>query len=361
MTPFVDVALALMLIFMVTARMIVARGVDVEKPRSSVPAIGTSRARSWSRSTPWPTLYVMGGSSPIAPPPSAPSRAWPGPRPSRAAIIAGDTRVAYGAIFMAIEVPTGRRGDVDRPRQRPAARRPDPGPAEVAMAQSRTLTLAIAGSLAMHLTLALAIDVATVVGRVEDTPPPPRLTLVDLDTRPLEPPPPPVEPAEAAAADPRTPPAPGATARTPARRRPRASAARRGDDRPAPARDASARARRTRRRAGGGRIAPGIAPAARGVRRAPPGQLCAEPAAGKLPAPRAVPAARSGAGSGSAPAASSGAFAPRRLHQAAEFTSSARPASTTLRRRASWPGGGAPSLGVEARSGSACSSTPPAR
>ncbi|HVV87305.1 MAG TPA: biopolymer transporter ExbD, partial [Kofleriaceae bacterium] len=35
-TPFVDVALVLLVIFMVTARLIVARGIDVEKPRSSV-------------------------------------------------------------------------------------------------------------------------------------------------------------------------------------------------------------------------------------------------------------------------------------------------------------------------------------
>ncbi len=61
-TPFVDVALVLMLIFMVTARMIVARGVDVEKPRSSVgeDLKGTILVSVDAQAT----LYVMGEKQP---------------------------------------------------------------------------------------------------------------------------------------------------------------------------------------------------------------------------------------------------------------------------------------------------------
>ena len=44
-TPFVDVALVLLVIFMVTARLIVARGVEVEKPKSSVGEIGRASCR----------------------------------------------------------------------------------------------------------------------------------------------------------------------------------------------------------------------------------------------------------------------------------------------------------------------------
>ncbi len=101
-TPFVDVALVLMLIFMVTARMIVARGVDVEKPRSSVgeDLKGTILVSVDAQAT----LYVMGEKQPDR---ATAQRAIEGLARAQTeprAIIAGDTRVAYGAIFMAIEV-----------------------------------------------------------------------------------------------------------------------------------------------------------------------------------------------------------------------------------------------------------------
>lgn len=166
------------------------------------------------------------------------------------------------------------------------------------MAQSR-LTLAIAGTLAVHLTLAIAIDVATVVGRDEDAPPPPRLTLVDLDTRPLEPPPPPVEPAEAPpppevpeVAPPPPPVPPTRTSPPPRARAPPAAAT----TAPPPASDAPPEPADP----GGGPVVqlPGIAPAARGVPVAP-GQPTTRRVGGG--GTGAGPGSGSGAGSGSGP------------------------------------------------------------
>ncbi len=76
------------------------------------------------------------------------------------------------------------------------------------MAES-SLPLVIAGTLAVHLLVAVVVDVASVVGRKEDRPPPPRLSLVDLDTRAMTPPeppqPPPVVEPEPAVAPPESP------------------------------------------------------------------------------------------------------------------------------------------------------------
>jgi protein TonB len=54
------------------------------------------------------------------------------------------------------------------------------------MAQS-TLPLAIAGTLAVHLIVAVVMDVASVVGREEKHPKPPKLRLVDIKTDNIEP------------------------------------------------------------------------------------------------------------------------------------------------------------------------------
>jgi biopolymer transport protein ExbD len=101
-TPFVDVALVLMLIFMVTARLIVARGVEVEKPKSSVgdDLKGTILVTVDSDAT----IYVMGEKQPDRFAARSAIEKLARTQKEPRAIIAGDTKVAYGAIFMAIEV-----------------------------------------------------------------------------------------------------------------------------------------------------------------------------------------------------------------------------------------------------------------
>jgi biopolymer transport protein ExbD len=101
-TPFVAVALVLMVIFMVTARLIVARGVEVEKPKSTIGdelkgtiLVTVDKDR---------VIYVQGERQPDrAAARAAISRLAKDDKQARA-IIAGDTNVAYGSIFMAIEV-----------------------------------------------------------------------------------------------------------------------------------------------------------------------------------------------------------------------------------------------------------------
>ena len=101
-TPFVDVALVLMVIFMVTARLIVARGVEVEKPRSSVGTDlkGTIMVTVDRNSV----LYVQGEKQPDRAAARAAIEKLAKADKNAKAIIAGDTNVAYGSIFMAIEV-----------------------------------------------------------------------------------------------------------------------------------------------------------------------------------------------------------------------------------------------------------------
>ena len=101
-TPFVDVALVLMIIFMVTARLIVARGVEVEKPRSSVgeDVKGTILITVDKDGA----IYVKGEKQ--ASRDAAKARIATLARETKEpkAIVAGDARVAYGAIFGAMEL-----------------------------------------------------------------------------------------------------------------------------------------------------------------------------------------------------------------------------------------------------------------
>jgi len=101
-TPFVDVALVLMIIFMVTARLIVARGVEVEKPRSSVGAElkGTILITVDAEGAIW----VKGERQPDRAAARARLTELAKADKEPKAVIAGDTKVAYGAIFAAIEV-----------------------------------------------------------------------------------------------------------------------------------------------------------------------------------------------------------------------------------------------------------------
>ena len=100
-TPFVDVALVLLVIFMVTARLIVARGVDVEKPKSSVGGdlkgtILVSVDRNGA-------IFVQGERYPDRPAAKAALERLVAADPNAKAIVAGDARASYGAIFNAVE------------------------------------------------------------------------------------------------------------------------------------------------------------------------------------------------------------------------------------------------------------------
>ena len=104
-TPFVDISLVLMIIFMVTARLIVARGVQVEKPKSSVGedvkgTILITVAKDGS-------IWVKGQQQPDRVAAAAQIKKLAGQVQEPKAIIAGDTHVAYGAIFDAITLAKG--------------------------------------------------------------------------------------------------------------------------------------------------------------------------------------------------------------------------------------------------------------
>ena len=100
-TPFVDVALVLLVIFMVTARLIVARGIDVEKPKSSVGGelkgtILVSVDRDGA-------IYVQGNRYPDRATARDALELLVKADPAAKAIVAGDARASYGAIFNAVE------------------------------------------------------------------------------------------------------------------------------------------------------------------------------------------------------------------------------------------------------------------
>ena len=101
-TPFVDVALVLLVIFMVTARLIIARGVEVEKPKSTVGVdlpgtvvITVDHAG---------VLYIKGEPYPDRARAKSRLTELAKKDPNAKAIIVGDTKAAYGAIFGAIEL-----------------------------------------------------------------------------------------------------------------------------------------------------------------------------------------------------------------------------------------------------------------
>jgi biopolymer transport protein TolR len=102
-TPFVDVALVLLVIFMVTAKLIVARGVEIEKPKSAVGGTVPSTFRvSVDKNG---TLYVNGDR--VEDDQAAINKiqffASQGTKENPAkAIIAGDRNAAYGGVMRAI-------------------------------------------------------------------------------------------------------------------------------------------------------------------------------------------------------------------------------------------------------------------
>lgn len=102
-TPFVDVVLVLLVVFMVTAKLIVARGVEIDKPKMASGGDVPSSLRV--SVTVDGRLFVNG--DPYADDAQAIARikqlAAQSPGKPKA-IIAGDQRTAYGGVMRAIDV-----------------------------------------------------------------------------------------------------------------------------------------------------------------------------------------------------------------------------------------------------------------
>jgi len=101
-TPFVDVVLVLLVVFMVTAKLIVARGVEIDKPKASTGGDVQSTLRVSVDAS--GGLYVNGQS--YADDATAVGRikeiAVASSKPK--AIIAGDRKTAYGGVMRAIDL-----------------------------------------------------------------------------------------------------------------------------------------------------------------------------------------------------------------------------------------------------------------
>ena len=108
-TPFVDVVLVLLVVFMVTAKLIVSRGVVVEKPKSETGAKVQSTLRV--SVTADGKLYVNG--DPFTDDTAAIARikAIAASTSSPKAIIAGDRKGAYGPVMHALDL-VKQAGDI---------------------------------------------------------------------------------------------------------------------------------------------------------------------------------------------------------------------------------------------------------
>jgi biopolymer transport protein ExbD len=102
-TPFVDVVLVLLVVFMVTAKLIVARGVVIEKPKAATGGEVQSTLRVSVKKT--GELYVNGNQYPTDALAIARIKEIAASSPDKAkAIIAGDTDGAYGNVMRAIDL-----------------------------------------------------------------------------------------------------------------------------------------------------------------------------------------------------------------------------------------------------------------
>jgi biopolymer transport protein ExbD len=101
-TPFVDVVLVLLVVFMVTAKLIVARGVEIDKPKASTGGDVQSTLRvSVKRSG---ELFVNGNLYPTDAAAVARIKEIAATTDKPKAIIAGDTDGAYGNVMRAIDL-----------------------------------------------------------------------------------------------------------------------------------------------------------------------------------------------------------------------------------------------------------------
>ena len=103
-TPFVDVVLVLLVVFMVTAKLIVARGVEIDKPKAATGGEVQSTLRV--SVTADGKLYVNGDTYPddagVIARIKQIAAANPAKKPK--AIIAGDQRTQYGGVMKAIDL-----------------------------------------------------------------------------------------------------------------------------------------------------------------------------------------------------------------------------------------------------------------
>ena len=101
-TPFVDIVLVLLIVFMVTAKLIVARGVDIDKPKASTGGEVQSTLRVSVNAT--GELFVNGDKYDTDPAAVARIREIASTTDKPKAIIAGDRNGAYGGVMRAIDL-----------------------------------------------------------------------------------------------------------------------------------------------------------------------------------------------------------------------------------------------------------------
>jgi biopolymer transport protein ExbD len=101
-TPFVDVVLVLLVVFIVTAKLIVARGVDIDKPKASTGGDVQSTLRVSVTSD--GKLYVNGDEYKDDAPAIARIKEIAAATTKPKAIIAGDRKTAYGGVMRAIDL-----------------------------------------------------------------------------------------------------------------------------------------------------------------------------------------------------------------------------------------------------------------
>ncbi len=101
-TPFVDVVLVLLVVFIVTAKLIVARGVDIDKPKAATGGDVQSTLRV--SVTADGKLFVNGDEFKDDAPAVARIKQIAETTSKPKAIIAGDRKTAYGGVMRAIDL-----------------------------------------------------------------------------------------------------------------------------------------------------------------------------------------------------------------------------------------------------------------
>ena len=101
-TPFVDVLLVLLVVFMVTAKLIVARGVEIDKPKAATGGEVQSTLRVSVNAT--GDLFVNGDKFTDDAAAVARIKTIAAASDKPKAIIAGDRKTAYGGVMRAIDL-----------------------------------------------------------------------------------------------------------------------------------------------------------------------------------------------------------------------------------------------------------------
>ena len=101
-TPFVDVVLVLLVVFIVTAKLIVARGVEIDKPKAATGGEVQSTLRVSVNAE--GTLFVNGDTFPDDAAAIARIKEIAATTAKPKAIIAGDQRTQYGGVMRAIDL-----------------------------------------------------------------------------------------------------------------------------------------------------------------------------------------------------------------------------------------------------------------